>query len=319
MGLLLAYAVLAGVFVSSFSSYRDQSFTQEMLRQNQLGRNVVTFLSSSPDAAAKIDRTSCEALSVRPDVQRSGLLQPDRIENVSGIDPRVHIYRASVTLFPGLERYDALIGSVLGADNRPALIGIAGGARSAAVLPKQPRGLDVNTGIVLPLSPNVREGEACIVQFSENADITGQTKDAALSLSVSESSLGANTSLEAVTNPVMDYLTRTERFLPVALGTIGALLSGVVLRARTSEFSTYRLSGTSRAVLFSIISCEQLIVSGIFFMSTALSLSVLYSTFVSPVAMLLTAVAASAAWCVAGAPFALGQIARDPITQAKER
>ncbi|NKF31377.1 hypothetical protein HER21_33600, partial [Pseudomonas sp. BGM005] len=141
--------------------------------------------------------------------------------------------------------------SVKAADNG-RLTGLADGPRTFTRAEARPAGIDINSGVVIPRSVQATTAPACVVQLERFADARSLSAALASSVSAAGPPLVVQQVAESY-DIVANYVERAERFIPLALGAIGALMGLTALRARGSELAAYRLSGTSVLDVYRIV------------------------------------------------------------------
>ncbi|HEY4752363.1 MAG TPA: hypothetical protein VIH37_03695 [Candidatus Limnocylindrales bacterium] len=318
---VLILAVLMGAGGVAFAAGEALSLDHQVVELQAQGRLVIDITSVDPKRPVAIDRTSCEALSTQPDVTRAGLAVPSGFSDIGQLGTGVGIVAVSNTLFPQIRHTDVLVGSALRASVSDfRLLMPDGRVAQARMLAIQPRGLDVNSAILVGLDPTVTTGPSCRVVFDPHADPTQVIGRALASVQeVGDQPLVASTAYAENINPVTAYQHRPTRLLPLLLGLLGGFAAAMVNRARVGELATYRLSGTSRRSLALLLGLEQCFLAGTLATAGALAALALTAYPISRLAASLASVAAAAIWILTAMVLSIDIPLRRPTDLAKDR
>ncbi|GAA2518599.1 hypothetical protein [Rarobacter incanus] len=319
----LVLAALAGSGLATISAI-EASGLQTQLADLQLdGRLVYNYTSQDPEIPVKIDRQSCEALTNQAGVERAGLVINSGFFDVPQLGTGVMISRASATLFPELHQAGALVGSALRDPGPDFNLQLPDGfVSTATIMPEQPKGIDTNSSVIVPLDVLDTTGGSCRVIFNSYSDTKEAADRALASLRVEGSApLAANSAYQENINPITTYLSRVSRFLPLLIGLLGGFAAAVIDRVRLSEFAAYRLSGTSGRTLAALILTEQALLGGTLASAAAAGSVVtgLLGYPISPDAVVLSGLASGLTWTIAGCLFTIDIPWRQPTNLAKDR
>ena len=308
-------AIAGGVLVAGALVGQDRDLTGRLADLGDRGRGVVVIGSADPDVPVEIDRASCDALTERPDVVRSGLLTDPGRHDLGMLGRSVAVLGTSSTLAPALIDHEALVGSALGLPTGPRTLDLGGPPVAAMVGASEVPETGMASAVVVPLTSPT--GPRCVVQLSPWADPTMGAETLA-ALVATGGPLTAHAVLTETTDTLAGHRDRPERLLPLAAGAAGALITALLTATRAGGFAGYRLSGTSRRDLLRLLALEQAHLAGAFATSGTLATVVLLGW--SPAA------AAGAAWILAGALTwyilaAVGWpiVLRNPFDLGKER
>lgn len=314
---MLLFAVLIGSGAVAFHTYQWQRLINNIAEAEVAGRDVV-ILSGPPGSLVEIDSESCEQLSQLSGVKASGVLITDRRTWIDQAGAALLVFTASPTLIHELSGSEAVVGASVKAADAGRLTGLADGPRNYTRAEARPAGIDINSGVVIPRSVQQTTAPACVVQLERFADARGLS----VALTSSLSAAGTPVMVQQVAESydiVGNYVERPERFTPLALGAIGALLGLTALRARGSELAAYRLSGTSVLDMYRIVLAEQSVYAGIQWTAAAATTGTLATWTGSDVATIAWAGAASLTWVAFFAIGSLPLVASDPTALAKDR
>lgn len=315
--LILAAAI--GLAHVMFLAYQTQELEDRLADLALKGRNVLTIASASQDAEAAVSRASCEGLTDHPEVQHAGLFQADGLRDVVQIGPGVPLVHASTTLVPGLARADAVVGSALREPAERFGLLVDGQLLNATVGEATPDGVDVNSAVVVPLDPATRTGTACVIVLDAFADQDEAAVRLAAELHAERNPVSGRAQLRETLDPIALFQNRPERFLPLVLGLVGALLCGLQNRLRSSELAVYRLSGTSPRSLGVVLVVEQLLIAGVAVASGSLAALVLSPRLLDPTVPVLWSVGAGALWVAGATLLSVDLPFRRPTDLAKDR
>lgn len=93
---------------------------------------------------------------------------------------------------------------------------------------------------------------------------------------------------------VEQYRASALQFVPLTLGLIGGVAAALVNAARSREFATYRLSGTSRTSLLVILLVEEIMLGLTLTAGASMATAVLWTRLLGPLESLSYAFAAGA-------------------------
>lgn len=314
---MLLFAVIIGSGAVAFHTYQWQRLNDYVTKAEDAGRDVV-ILSGPPGSLTRVDSESCERLSQVSGVRASGVLIAEGRTWIDQAGASVLVFAASPTLIHELLGSEAVIGASVKAADAGRLTGLDEGTRNYTRAEARPAGIDINSGVVIPRSVHETTAPACVVQLERFADARALSVALTSALSAAGRPLVVQQVAESY-DIIGNYIERPERFLPLVMGAIGALLGITALRARGSEIAAYRLSGTSVLDMYRIMLTEQSVYAGIQWTAAAAATWTLATWTGSDVATIAWAGAASLTWTTLFAMGSLPLIARDPTSLAKDR
>lgn len=317
---LLVIAVFIGAATASFVAIETVSFRETLKDLAALGRNVVTFQGAIPNAPTTIERQSCEDLARYPGVERAGLLVPGGRATLTSLGTGLPVVRASTSLFPALGTADIAVGNALrdASGEHFRVIGPQASTLLAVGAPPEPDAIGTNSSVVVPLQLSDRLGATCVVVLKPLSDAAGSVPALAAHLTTFGNAVGARLALPDTISPVTTYLNRPGRYFPIIIALMGALAYGLIARHRASEFSVYRLSGTSQRSTLVLLALESLLISGAMALSSIISGSVL-AVLIQSIAPLLWGVVGAAVWALGSIAFTVDIAFRRPTDMAKDR
>lgn len=296
---LIYFAVFAGAMVSAVSALDGLSLTRDLARLNEEGRNVIVFTSAT-ETATVITRESCEDLTRLPNVTRSGIVLPSSRSEVVPIGASVPIVEASASLFPELKTSTALVGDGLNASSALRRAVIASVSVSATLAPHQPAGLPTNQAVVVTAPPYVHSADRCIVVLSAGSNGREMLPILRASLNVSAGPVVGAPVLAETIDRLEGHFLRLTVWLPVAMGLVGGLATLAAALTRSSEFASYRLSGTSGRSLFLMGAFECAVLAGVMVATTSVFSSALYRETLSVSSTILLAAGGAGVWQIVG-------------------
>lgn len=317
---VLVLAVLAGAGSSAYIALETEDLRQEIHDLAADGRNVLVFSALSNDAPTRIDRDSCEALAGQHGVRRAGMLEPAGELDVLPVGTRLPVQRASSTLFPELAGADLLVGRHL-SDRAAVPFTVRAGEDLATAVHAEPHPEDLGTGssITLPPRPGDTSGEQCVVVLDAFSDVETALPAVAAQLKVTVNPATGTELLSATNDPAADYLARSDRWLPLLLGLLGAIATAITTRLRASEIAVYRMSGTSPLSLMALLTFETLLIAGSAALSTAVAAFALSAHYLDPAVPILWGLALAGTWTLASLAASLDLALRRPNDLAKDR
>src|SRR5690625_4455802 len=267
---VVALAVALGAGSSAFIAMETRTMHEQVTGLAADGRNVLVFSALNDDAPARIDRRSCEALTGQHGITQAGILERVGEVDVFPVGTNLPAQRASTTLFPELSGTDLLVGPRL-SDHapRPFTVRIDDHLATAIPTPPHPDGLATGSTITLPPHPGASTAERCVVVMDAFSDARAALPVVAAQLSVLDNPISGTELLTATSDPALNYLERFSRWMPLALGLLGAIATAIVTRLRSSELAVYRMSGTSPTSLMTLLTLETLLIAGIAALSAA--------------------------------------------------
>lgn len=269
----LVLIVLVGIAVTVFQFLEIYQLKNQIASQGEAGRNVLIASSSDPSKEAKISRSSCEALSSREGVERSGVLIDDGQKFIPQFGRNVSLIGSSASLFQQLHQSVFVVGSEL--TTQPSgtshFVNVQMTTALGVIADKQAIGISTNNALVYLLPSTVQIVDHCIVLL-----LPTQLPELEISnLQAELVSAGNPIAFVRVSNTptdiFKDFQNRPGRFLPAFISLFLGSLLFVVMLGRSSEFATYLLSGTSPKSLRILVLFESSIVAGLYWISASSS------------------------------------------------
>ncbi|MFG6476998.1 hypothetical protein ACFXP7_11500 [Microbacterium sp. P06] len=319
---LLPAVALAGVLGASSVGVlvlEQRSFTDEIADLTTQGRGVVIVGEASPDRPARISRSSCEAIAEVPGVEQAGLIiDSGRVDAVPfAVDAPAR--RASTTLFPQLGEVDVLVGDTLAAQQGPFRTFVSGQAFDAMIAPPSREGTGTAFTLTFPLLPDDTSAARCVILLGPYVSAPEVTADLIAQLDIEGNTVSGQEVLTTPLDPIADYLSRISRFAPLALGLAGGFITAVITRTRTSELAVYRLSGTARASLLTLITLENLLIAGTAAAVTGIASLLLVAHLLDPATAALGGFALAGTWAFVATLASADIPFRRPTDLAKDR
>ncbi len=313
-------AIVAGSVLAMALAFDANSFRNRLTDLDLKGRNLVSLISADPNVTAEIDRDSCEALTDTPGVERAGFIVAAGSTEVIQLGQPTNTVFASTSLFPQLQRSQALVGSAFGQQpQRSGTITTGLGHFSATKAIAQPEGLNTNSSLILPLSPSTTSAAECFAVLTPYAQAQTVIPFLVSQLDAQGAPIVGREATKQTMDPIALFLDRPTRFLPIVIGLAGALVAGLGIRLRAAEFATYRLSGTSPRSLGILVFFEQAVVAGVGVAVGSLSLAFLAKYLISVPAAFLWIASGFLLWLTAASLMSLPLLKRDALAMAKDR
>ncbi|SEA42413.1 hypothetical protein [Leifsonia sp. 21MFCrub1.1] len=310
---LVAVAGLLGSAGPAVLAAEAEDFRRDVAALEARGSAVLHLGASNPRAAVSVTRDSCEALSLRSDVERSGILVEEGDRSIPELGARVPVFAASTSLFPGLHRADALVGSRLEPAQYGRFVQLGEGVpRRAIPAGVQPEGIPTNGSILVPLASHVGTAEACIVVLHRGVDPKEAGPLISAQLDVSGGAVSAIPSLQLTSDPLHEWTERPGQWVILLCAGVGGLTSALFAFARSSELAAYRMSGTSRSSLALILLGEEALRGGLFAAAAAGATCVVAPQLLSVPEAALWACAGASLWCVV-ASIGIGRALAVPV------
>lgn len=297
---VLALGVLAGAGSSAYIALETQSMRQEIHDLAADGRNVLVFSALSNVAPTRIVRESCEALAGQPGITHAGILEAAGEIDVLPVGTRLPAQRASTTLFPELTHADLLVGRHL-SDRTLGLFTVRAGQELATAVhaSRHPEILGTGSSITLPPRPSDYTSERCVVILDAFSDVSTAYPVVAAPLKITTNPASGSELLTATSNPATDYLHRSDRWLPLLLGLLGALATAITTRLRASEIAVYRMSGTSPTSIMTLLTYETLLIAGSAALSATVASLAMAAHYLDPAVPILWGLALAGTWSIA--------------------
>lgn len=319
--LLLFLAVIFGVGGIGYAAAESHALANQLAAEQAAGRNIISFGALDPNEPVLIDRASCDQLTEIAGVTRAGLVQLATSRDFLQLGTNVPVLAASQTLFPALRDGVVLVGSAL----RPpaatdfTLATTEGTLMQARVNHAEPTGLNSNSVVVVPLTPGTTSTSACIAVLDQRADASLLTPILTARLHTAGGQIVAQPANSPAIDPVKAYLSRPGQYVPLILGLVGGLATGLVNRSRTSELAAYRLSGTSARSSALLLGLETALIAGVTATSAVAAILALHDRIQTPLATACIALAGAATWWLTGILATIDIPFRNAISLAKDR
>lgn len=319
---LLPAIALAGLFGTggvAILVLEQNALQNEVATLAEQGRGVVIFSEASPERPGYIGRGSCERLVDTNGVEAAGL-----VVFLTGTDADPFVVdaptrRASSTLVHALGQADVVVGSTLAEHEGPFRVLAHGHMFDAVVAEPSREGTGTAYSLTFPLLPHDTVAGMCMAILDPIIHADDLVPTLATQLSVSGNPISGKEVLVHPSDPIEDYLTRLSRHTPLALGLIGGFITAVITRTRGSELAVYRLSGTSRSSLLTVMLVENLLIAGVAASATAIAGLMLASYLFDPVTAIVTGFALAGVWTVVASVATVDLPFRRPTDLAKDR
>lgn len=284
------------------------------------GRNLITFAGTSKDVPAAITRQSCEALTSNSAVVKSGIIVQVQPVSSAQLGANVPVFQASTGWFPQLRDSDAVVGASVSQVplGKSALLE-SGQLLDVAVAPVQPEGMPTNRAIVVPLPASVIAAPSCIAQLGPFESPRDKIPELVAALKVQGAPISAQVQLSQQVDLVEQYRSSSVTLVPLLLGLLGGVVSALVNASRSREFATYRLSGTSKVQLLTLLCLEQSVVSAVVTAAGVVASVATSAVMISPLEYVLYAVAAGGTWMVTSIALSLRGALTSAAVLAKDR
>lgn len=317
---LVLASVTVGSAVAVFSASEAQGLLREIRGLEADGARVVSFGASSSRDTVTIDRASCEGLTTMTGVERAGIIVPDGSRDIPELGARIDVYSASTTLFPGLRTADGVRGSALAPRSRQSDVTLGhNDIRRLAPAAVQPEGIPTNRGLVFPLAPTVESASSCVAVLSRFAPVASLSATLAAQLDATGGQVGVVRILTPTTDPIERWHDRPGQYLALLAGLLGGLATSLLSWTRSSEIAAYRLSGTRRPALATLLTLESLLLGGVFATAGSAAVIVLRGEYLSVVEQILWLIAGGACWILSASLGVIRSTVVSPATLARER
>lgn len=315
----VALAGLFGVGSVAIMVLEQDAMHDEVENLAGQGRGVVIFSQESPERPADIGRVSCESLVDTPGVEAAGLVV--HMEGVDAVPIAIDVpaRRASATLLPDLGEADVVVGNTLASQEGPFRVLIHGQPFDATVAGPSREGTGTAYSLTFPLLPDDTAAGMCVVILDAYIDADDVYTTLATQLEVSGNPISGTEVLVHPADPIEDYVARLSRYAPIVLGIIGGFITAIITRTRGSELAVYRLSGTSRGSLLTLLTVENLLIAGAGVTTTAVAALTLTGRLLDPVTAIVTGFALAGTWVVVTVIATIDLPFRTPTELAKDR
>lgn len=342
---VLAVAVLLGAGQTALVVHQADTLGSTLDELGLVGRNVVVLTPPTSDAVSTVSRTSCEGLTRHDQVRAAGLLGRSERTDIVELGSFVPVQPVSDTLLPLLTTHDAVVGAALRPEGAAALwsdgdaalrpdgdaalwsdgdasvvlVTASGQVLQAAVGPPTPAGVSTGSVVGVPLDPTTTSGDHCVVVLDPYLPVQESRQLVLSELQLVGEPLVASSPYSETVDVVALHLGRTERYVPAAVAVLAGFTTLALSRLRSSELAAYRLSGTSRRSLATMLLLEQVIVAGFFVTSATTATLALGTHLRDPTVPVLWAVVGGLAWVACAGAAASTAVLRQASDLAKDR
>jgi hypothetical protein len=319
---LLPAVALAGVLGASsvgVLALEQAALNTEISELAVQGRGVVFISESSPDRPASISRSSCEALADTPGVEHAGIIIDANRADALPFAIDAPARRASTTLFPDLGDVDVLVGDTLASQQGPFRAFVYGQPFDALVAPPSREGTGTAFTLTFPLLPEDVSASRCAVLLEPLVSAPEMTSDLIAQLGIRGNTVSGQEVLSTPVDPTSSYLSRIGRFAPLAFGVAGGFITAIITRTRTSELAVYRLSGTSRSSLLTLLALENLLIAGTAAAVSGVAALLLLPQLLDPATAAIGGIALGGSWALIATLASVDIPFRRPTDLAKDR
>jgi hypothetical protein len=309
-------AIVAAFLTLGYATLDGVRFAEAARERESAGHYVLAFRSADVASPVEIAVASCERLAGDIRVQRAGVLVGGELVTVPQLGADQRVIHASQGLFPELTRHPGLLGAA--SPEVGGTLVVDGAPITVSRLRPQPRGVDVNRSVVLPLTEVRPWHDECLVVANRLVAVSELAADLTAALDVRGGSVVASGAGMDAGDLAVEFAGRSERWLSLVVGGAGGLLAAMVNRFRASEIAVYLLAGTSRADLMRLLVIEQLVIAGLYLVTTSASMILLHEAYVAPVAQVLWGLTGAIAWFVVAVFASLPVALRNPVTRPRD-
>jgi hypothetical protein len=269
-------AVLSGSILAATVAAERQSAHDEVEDLASQGWVTATF-TADPGVSGQngISGQSCRDLASVPGVVASGAVSRSVERLVWQLGPTAPVATADTTVIRALvprptdSPHIAYLGSAL-VENGPSTVTVLGTRYRTVALPQSLSAADLGNSIVLA-GFALGQTDTCIAVLSPAARLRS-LEELTAQLDATAAPVVSSFVIDPpIRHPYVRYLDRPTRFIYVAVGLFLALLYGVSLRSRASEFGAYLTSGTRRPELLVATTSELVLLCSMHFASTAIA------------------------------------------------
>jgi hypothetical protein len=317
---VLFAAVLLGVALTILRAVELNVLENQLEVLAGKGRNLLIIQGLTDDQKPRIDRSSCEDLTMNSGVVVAGGIVSRQDLSVAqlGTTP---LQAGSTTLFPELRSTSVVVGADL-IDRRPGdqfNLLLEGESTPAIVGDRRPDGISTNSAIVTGFQASENVVDKCIVVLDQQQDASQAASTSLAQLDVKDHHVVATLVLQDVVDPVEQYLNRPSRFVPMG---IGALLGGIIALTtflRSSELATYRMSGTSRASLTLLLFFEACCCVGVYWAASGIATLFIVDRGLIQASVVADHLSVASLTIALATTAAIATLRRSPIALAKDR
>lgn len=290
---LLILAVALGAVFVCVSAFEAQQMRVAVEKVDAAGAHVLVFTSASASPAV-MTRESCERLADSAGVERAGSVSAVGRASILPVGSSVPIVSVAGTLVPELNDYPVVLGADF--DGVPGWVMLEGLRLESTGGGRQPEGIPINQSVSVLASASVKTVERCIAVLDPTASVAQMTPLLMAQLEVVGSSLGAAPVSSVEYDPSDAYADRLSRWLPIALGALGAVVTIGLSLTRSDEIAAYRMSGSRARDVTVILMTEASLIAGAMSVSGTLSAVVLMNYLVDLASTTSAILAAAGAW-----------------------
>lgn len=309
-------AVMAAFVTLGYATLDGVRFTEAAREREAAGHYVLAFHSADAASPVEIAVASCERLADDVRVQRAGVLIGGDLVTVPQLGADQRVIRASPGLFPELTEHEGLLGDAN--PNIGGVLVVEGVPITVSRLGTQPRGVDVNRSVVLPLTEVRTWHDECLVVANRLVAVRDLAAELTAALDVRGGSVVASGAGMNAGDLAHEFASRSERWLGLVVGGVGGLLAAMVNRFRAAEVAVYLLAGTSRADLMRLLGIEQLLAAGLYLATISAATIVSPAAYVAPIAQVLWGHTGAIAWLVVAVLASMPVALRNPVTRPRD-
>ncbi len=316
--ILVAALILCGLS-TVIQHIDDRALASDVGRNLRLGAYTIVFASAEQDEAATITAQSCSATAKMPGVIAAGPVEFLGSDRVAQLGSAVPIMATTPSLVPELGSASAVIGSELGITAQMPLAGQLLGTVTAVPGSDIAGGLPTSSAVAVRISTDLAATSACILVLDPRLRTVDAISVVQPTLSTSGGSIIGRAAYTPTVDPLDVYRQRRTRWLPMLIGLTLCAMAGLSLRGRSGELAVYRLSGTTRADLSTLLFLEQVLFAGVFVFAGCLAATITSSHLLSAQSLSVRTLQAGTAWLAFSPVLLLPAILRNPLTAAKDR
>jgi hypothetical protein len=313
-------AVAFGSGLAVYAALQWTTYQTALLALESQGAGTITFAAADNRVPVSVSRASCESLAGESGVVAAGIIADLGRSDFAQLGSSVAVLEASPSLVTELIAHDGVVGSSLvGTVVSREIYSPRFGAVSTATRSSLEGRLGIGSAVTFSLGASVTHAPSCTVVLKKYASVREVTPGLQSQLVTTGGAVIASERLRSPYPVTTEYLNRLERYLPILVGGVGAVMALIQYKVRGSELAAYRLSGTSKDDLTKLLTFEQILLAGTMAASGATTTYVLKSEFEFPHVAVLWLLLGSLAW-IATFALACPVISRqNPISMAKER
>ena len=315
--LLTVAAVVLGAAGPILDARSFVNLSREQSRLNGRGAHSALIQLPEDSSGDGIRVDSCTALATYPGVTSSGSITPLGTTSVLQVGPDLPLFEISPGLIPQLESVDLAVGADVAPGFVDGWVSLDGQQLQATAARRLPDGARLNNGLMVKM--RTQYAPLCLVNLDPSADTDQVLARLTPSLRSTSPAIQVRRLLEPTTEPTDGYFDRIERFAYVLLGIVMGGAALVLTLLRGSTLAAYRLSGTTRRDIATLIIAEQAILTSIFVGAGTATLIAFASEVGSLRATAMLIIVGALSWMSIAVIAAAIAAARNPLDQARDR